>query len=297
MITVNCPKCRAAYKVDENRIPPSGGVITCKNCQTKIPVKHPPAAPAESEEVIEELSEADEVPDPPPDMTVEEPTQRAMRKPAFAELKPPLPPAPSRDRADALLSAAAKAGGVKKPVEPAEARPVAPGASLYECPHCHKPFYLREAKKRSDHPALAAAPPEPASAASPPDGRKTLLVVDDQEFFRTFARDLLAPRYRVLEADSLASAKRHLLEADLLILDLTLGGENGRDLLKAKPSSCRCLIFSGLDELVEDPAAFRELQKEGADDLLTKSITAGEELKRKVGALLGEQEKSRLSLD
>ncbi len=156
---------------------------------------------------------------------------------------------------------------------------VAPGSSLYECPHCHKPFYIKEAKK------LGAKKATDAGAEK--DTRKTILVVDDQEFFRTFTRDLLGRSYRVLEADSVDSAKELIAKCDLLILDLNLGGVDGRQLLPHKPAAAKCLIFCGQDDNLMEPAAFNALRAQGADDLLFKSIAASVELKHKAAALLG----------
>ena len=81
MLSVLCPQCKSAYRVDEARIPPQGGVITCKQCQTRIPLRPPATPPAE---VIEDLTDADEVADA--DATVHAP---AVNDPVAA---PPLEP-------------------------------------------------------------------------------------------------------------------------------------------------------------------------------------------------------------
>ena len=172
------------------------------------------------------------------------------------------------------------------------AHEIAPGSSLYECPHCHKPFYLTEAK------AVGAASSLPrANQEATADGRKTVLVVDDQEFFRTFSRDLLGRKYRVLEARTVTEAVEQLHECQLLVLDLTLDNEDGRDILRRKPAGVKCLIFSGQEDSMIDPAIFRELQAMGADDMLFKSIAAGDALKEKVGRMLGEIVDDKPSLD
>lgn len=363
MLSVLCPQCKSAYRVDETRIPPHGGVITCKQCQTRISIQAPTAAPVEQ---IEELTDADEVTEeagtrappggdsadspstPPQDLAPPRQPDGTLTAPAAlaAPLNPPTGPLPDQTpdeaemalpsldislpelgQAAALARAAAAAsssqGGPTTP-PPANASPpseqslaaypkgtlsahqnapaaheIAPGASLYECPHCHKPFYLAEAK-----PVLSEA--KPAGAATqgfapirvpPADGRKTVLVVDDQEFFRSFARDLLGRKYRVLEARTVSDAVTMLPECQLLVLDLTLDNEDGREVLRRKPPGVKCLIFSGQEDSLIDPAVFRDLQTLGADDMLFKSIAAGDALKEKVGRMLGDYADEKLSLD
>lgn len=342
MLSVLCPQCKSAYRVDETRIPPHGGVITCKQCQTRISIHPPAAAPAEQ---IEELTDADEVPEeagmraPPGGDPMDSPSAAPPRDPSTGpvraqtrdEAEMALPSLdislPELGQAAALARAAAAASasqGGPTTMPPANASPpseqslaahprgtlsapqnapaaheIAPGSSLYECPHCHKPFYLSEAK-----PVLAGAKPAGAATqafapagVTPADGRKTVLVVDDQEFFRSFARDLLGRKYRVLEARTVSDAVTMLPECQLLVLDLTLDNEDGREVLRRKPPGVKCLIFSGQEDSLIDPAVFRELQTLGADDMLFKSIAAGDALKEKVRRMLGDYADEKLSLD
>src|SRR4051812_9666110 len=48
-IRVTCTNCGAAYKLDESKIPASGGAIKCQSCGTRFAVMRPPVeAPAEA---------------------------------------------------------------------------------------------------------------------------------------------------------------------------------------------------------------------------------------------------------
>jgi predicted Zn finger-like uncharacterized protein len=334
LITIGCPQCKASYRIDATKIPPAGGVITCRTCQTKIPIKpeapefeeieelspdaevadDAPAAPQESATVAQLspfLTEAPAyipsapptLPAVPPVVPIPPPKEAAVTLPATSSAPPPPPPpkpnihTQSFRRVSGPLTpeevrdAPELKAGFPEPKAHGAARPaaeVAPGSSLYECPHCHKPFYIKEAKK------LAAK--KTADAGAEKDTRKAILVVDDQEFFRTFTRDLLGRSYRVMEADSIASAREQIAHCDLLILDLNLGGEDGRQLLSLKPPGAKCLIFCGQDDNLVEPAAFKKLQGEGADDLLFKSIAASDELKHKVAALMGDLPKEKAGI-
>jgi predicted Zn finger-like uncharacterized protein len=325
VITFSCPQCKASYRVDATKIPAAGGVITCRTCQTKIPIKPPPDF-EEIEELSADAEVADEAPAKPQDSgTVAQLSPFLSEAPPTLPAVPPVvPPSPPKSAAETLPPAAPppppsprpasppqnfrRASG---PLNPEEARSapelkssgfsdapahpaakpaaeVAPGSSLYECPHCHKPFYIKEAKKLAGKKAT--------DAGADKDTRKAILVVDDQEFFRTFTRDLLGRSYRVMEADSVASAREQIGKCDLLILDLNLAGEDGRQLLSLKPPAAKCLIFCGQDDNLMEPAAFKRLQEEGADDLLFKSIAASDELKHKVAALLGDLPKEKAGI-
>jgi Response regulator containing a CheY-like receiver domain and an HTH DNA-binding domain len=113
------------------------------------------------------------------------------------------------------------------------------------------------------------------------------LVVDDHPIFR---RGLIAliesdPRYRVCAeagciAEALAAFERE--EPDMVVLDISLGEENGLDLLRGLWSShpgLRCLVVSIHDEAVYAERALRAhargyLMKQEAGDVLKEAIGA-----------------------
>jgi two-component system phosphate regulon response regulator OmpR len=109
------------------------------------------------------------------------------------------------------------------------------------------------------------APPAPA------DDAPHLLVVDDDRRIRVLlSRFLLSEGYRVTTAESAAEARAKLdsLSFDLLVLDVTMPGENGFDLAKSIRliSSVPILILTARDE-TENRIKGLEL---GADDYLAK---------------------------
>jgi DNA-binding response OmpR family regulator len=85
-------------------------------------------------------------------------------------------------------------------------------------------------------------------------GAKTVLVVDDDESMRMLCRvNLELEGYRVLEAGSLAEARRHLRDeaVDAVLLDVHVGREDGRELLREIRSgrpACGIALFSGSSE-------------------------------------------------
>jgi len=118
-----------------------------------------------------------------------------------------------------------------------------------------------------------------------PPGR-TVLVVDDDESLRMLCRvNLELEGYRVLEAATLATARTALSSepVEVLLLDLHLPGEDGRELLRevrARSPAPAVALFTGSPEL-EDGA-----QGEAADAVLRKPF-ALEELVVTVRRLTG----------
>jgi CheY-like chemotaxis protein/DNA-directed RNA polymerase subunit RPC12/RpoP len=164
------------------------------------------------------------------------------------------------------------------------ARPVAPAAKPAErgdvqegvvCPRCGLHFTPRAAR----------APVRPAED-------RTVLVVEDMEYFKNIARDALEPRYQVKSASTIDEARAALVAGgiDLMVLDLTLeGAENGMRLLQElsfKP--CPILIFTAEEESVMYGETWARLQELGADDVVIKGMNVGESILRKVGSLLGD---------
>ena len=157
--------------------------------------------------------------------------------------------------------------------EPPAAAP-ASGAEEVVCPRCQLHFHPRAARE-----------------TDPPSSRRTVLVVEDMEYFREIARDALKEHYEVKTADSAAEALRILGQGgvDLLVLDLTLEHtEDGFGLLtQLQPKPCPILIFTAEDEADMYGDRWEELQQYGADDLVIKGMNVGEMLSKKVGELFG----------
>jgi len=134
--------------------------------------------------------------------------------------------------------------------------------------------------------------PRAAHRETPENERRTVLVVEDMDYFRGIARDALEPRYRVEAAGTVEEAQAALLsgEIDLILLDVTLSnGEDGLKLLRSLPSKpCPILIFTAEDESVMYGKSWDELQRLGADDVVIKGMNVGESILRKVGSLLGD---------
>jgi len=109
------------------------------------------------------------------------------------------------------------------------------------------------------------------------------------EFFQDIARQALEATADLVAVKTVADARRALAQGrfDLLLLDLALEGEDGRDLLRSLPfKPCPILIFTARDESDMYGDAWRELKDAGADDVVVKGMQMGETLARKVAALL-----------
>jgi DNA-binding response OmpR family regulator len=86
-------------------------------------------------------------------------------------------------------------------------------------------------------------------------GGHSVLVVDDEPSIRLLCKvNLELEGYRVLEADTLAEARRHLREHDVaaVLLDVHVGSEDGRELVQEIRSgrpSAGIALFSGSSEV------------------------------------------------
>lgn len=119
--------------------------------------------------------------------------------------------------------------------------------------------------------------------------RPRVLLVEDMDFFEEVARQALEATAELVAVKTVADARRALAQGgfDLLLLDLALEGEDGRDLLRTLPyKPCPILIFTARDESDMYGDAWSELQSWGADDVVVKGMQMGEILARKVAALL-----------
>jgi CheY-like chemotaxis protein len=189
-----------------------------------------------------------------------ESVEREAIKPPAAPPEPP--PAPRVD-------------DVPRRTAPARAAPPeSVGPQEIVCPRCKLHFSPHRHKKSAD-------------AGS----KKTVLVVEDQEYFREIARDALSPMFDVRSAANSDEARSALThgDIDLLVLDLTLdGGDAGMDLLRElDPKPCPVLIFTAQDESELYGKWWDELRRAGADDLVIKGMQVAESLARKAGSLLG----------
>jgi CheY-like chemotaxis protein len=148
-------------------------------------------------------------------------------------------------------------------------------ASAIECPRCGHAFVPRQDDR-------AAARSSPAC--------RTVLIVEDTEFFLTLASEALATRYRTLPARTAAEGLRYLREevVGLVVLDLGLEEETGgmQVLAEAARLKVPCLIFTAQSESELWGEAWEKLRASGATDLLIKGMNVEDQLRSKVGALL-----------
>ena len=101
---------------------------------------------------------------------------------------------------------------------------------------------------------------------------RTVLVAEDDTSLRFLCRvNLEAEGYRVLEASTLAAARQALAEnaVDVLLLDVHLGDEDGRELLRELREEQRPVgvaLFTGSAELAADDG-------QAADEVLPKPFS------------------------
>jgi CheY-like chemotaxis protein len=120
-------------------------------------------------------------------------------------------------------------------------------------------------------------------------GASKILFVDDEDDWRYMATMYLTDSgYEVWTARNTAEAMRQAerIRPDLVILDLNLGGENGRTvlkLLKEKDPKVPVLLYTGMDH---DQASVQAMLGEGAQQYLRKT-TMGEMLKAVQMAMAG----------
>jgi CheY-like chemotaxis protein len=189
----------------------------------------------------------------------------------------------TRIRIEASTTAAAgKPATGPAPARPARGRSAAGTAAVaipdeVVCPRCRLHFSPHSKRSR----------PDPATTRQ----RKTVLVVEDQKYFREVAADALRAAFDVRTAATSQEARAALGAGgiDALVLDLTLDGDDsGRQLLMTlRPKPCPIVIFTAEDESQMYRGSWEELARLGADELVIKGMNVGESLLRKVAALLG----------
>jgi len=166
---------------------------------------------------------------------------------------------------------AAPSGAVPSQARPAPPqKPAGTADSVVSCPHCGF-HYL----------SSAAAPLQ--------EGRPTILLAEDQAFFRNLIRESLGDGYSYLVAATVAEARRILtaVPVSLVILDLNLEDQgDGEQILESLPKGIPALVLTG----DQDPDLFgsrwQDLQTRGATDLLIKGLNIREQLGLKVGNIL-----------
>ena len=159
-------------------------------------------------------------------------------------------------------------------------------ASPVNCPKCGHFFVPATARS-------AEAPP--SSVVSSPRARTRILVVEDQNYFAELTREALGENYETTVASTL-SAARAMVDSgnfDLVILDLSLEeGQDGSHVLKAtRKRDIPVLIFTARDETELYGGGWDQLKAAGASDILFKGINVGDELRKKVQALIAAPQK------
>ena len=162
---VVCPHCKAAYQLDESRVPHRGANVRCSRCHNTFPVRKPPAeaAPAPAPGPVPlpgagAVAGTGSVPLPPPGSS--SPASGGIPLPAPAAAAFPPPPAPSPFESPPSPSPF-DAGPASTASSPFEAGPFKPTES---------PFGSGAAPFDGDlpfEPIPAAPPPGPAAAPSP----------------------------------------------------------------------------------------------------------------------------------
>ncbi len=113
--------------------------------------------------------------------------------------------------------------------------------------------------------------------------KKSILVIDDDKFFREILKDVLKERYQVIEATGIEDLIKMAatLRPDLIILDIELPGKNGIELCRElkKGGHTRSTPVILLSSRARKEEIIRGLQA-GADDYLTKPLYPPEILAR-----------------
>lgn len=96
-------------------------------------------------------------------------------------------------------------------------------------------------------------PDSPPAELEPPPGCPMILLVEDEEFVRQVTSEVLqSAGYHVLQAreaiEATGAFRRHRQNVRLLITDVVMPGQNGRDLARELRSGCpdlKTLFISG----------------------------------------------------
>ncbi len=250
-LDIDCPQCGHIESIDETSLPQGEVTLVCKLCRYKWPFHKPGGL-------------------------------------GLAGLGPP--PTPEKKLA-------------RKAPEPVLR---VDSANEVTCPGCGLTFEAGQtgAKAALSGPDAVTAemvPPKPARRAKPKpkpkpkrprraDGKKTILVVEDIDYFVQLARETLGSKYHTVVVNSVEEAFKAIEQepVDLMVLDLTLNENDGDTVLeRLEPKEFPVLIATSRDETEMYGEAWEELKRLGADDLVIKGMNMEETLLQKIAALLG----------
>ncbi len=120
---------------------------------------------------------------------------------------------------------------------------------------------------------------------------KKILLVEDDDFFRTALKDILSKKYKVVEAQNGKIARdifSTLDDVDLIISDIQMPHLTGLDLLEwvKKNKPVPFILMTGFSHILETQSA----HEMGADEFLPKPFKE-QELIEKITKVLGEEKK------
>lgn len=193
---------------------------------------------------------------------------RAEAVPERSETTPPMPAAPATL---ASLPGNDSSANLTRPVN---------------CPKCGHFFVPATARSAATHSSFPVTPQR---------ARARILVVEDQNYFAELIREALGENYETTVASTL-SAARAMVDSgnfDLVILDLSLEeGQDGSHVLKTtRKRDIPVLIFTARDETELYGGGWDQLKAAGATDILFKGINVGDELRKRVQALIAAPQK------
>lgn len=166
-----------------------------------------------------------------------------------------------------------------------------PEGGLTFAPPRHEPVELSPPAPRSTGPHVCCpACGHRFDPRTSGPARRTVLIVEDTNFFLTLATQVLGTRYAVIAARTGAEARQVLAtrSVDLVVLDLTLPDADGVDVLRSMPrSGIPVLLYTSRDETQMLGADWEALRALGARDVVHKGINIEDVLLQKAGALLG----------
>ena len=253
-LDIDCPQCGHIESIDEDSLPQGEVTLVCKQCRYKWPF-HKTGGLGLAVGLA-----------PPP-----KPGKKAGRK-------------------------------APEPVLEADA------GNEVTCPGCGLTFEVGQTEVSvtlSGPDVLTAemAAPEPARRAKPKpkpkpkpkrprraDGKKTILVVEDVDYFVQLARETLGSKYHTVVVKTVEEAFQAIERepVDLMVLDLTLNENDGDTVLeRLEPKEFPVLIATSRDETEMYGEVWEELKRLGADDLVIKGMNMEETLLQKISSLLG----------
>jgi predicted Zn finger-like uncharacterized protein len=174
-LRVTCPTCRAAYAIDERRVPPSGLNVRCPKCQQAFPVRPPEVSEAavalpDRVSAVRPSAQAEQSAAPVATTLVGSPPLATF--PPSTSMAPPPPAWPAEEAEPDRGAQAPAAAPARFPEEPDAGVPAEPAAPTPATPGMGfslggDPF--SEPPPEEDDPFRSPFPAEPAEeAAAPP---------------------------------------------------------------------------------------------------------------------------------